>query len=118
MLADLEDQPEIKSVMGLANIEAMDGYKLTDSLSPREFSEMVGLDYEVVQMLYSLYAVEHNQLGVLISGLDEFKIPMFDLFMYLKDQMQQYLRQISQKMDDVGRYCERVMRWMDEYNEI
>ena len=84
---ELNAMPEVDSVTGLSAIEAIDGHMLTDSLTPREFSEMIELDYEVVQMLYSLYAVEHNQLGVLISGLDEFKIPMFDLFMYLKEQM-------------------------------
>ena len=77
----------MESVTGLSAIEAMDGYALTDALTPREFSEMIGLDYEVVQMLYSVYAVEHDQLGAIISGLDDFRIPMFDLFMYLKAMM-------------------------------
>ena len=84
---ELSGLPAVESVTGLSAIEAMEGYTLTDALTPRDFSEMVGLDYEVVQMLYSVYAVEHDQLGAIISGLEDFRIPMFDLFMFLKDMM-------------------------------
>ncbi len=87
ILQRLETYPEVKSTMGLSNIEAMDGYMLTDSLTPRQLSELMGLDYEVVQVLYSAYAMEHNQYGELISGIDEYGVPMFDMFIYLKDEL-------------------------------
>ena len=79
--------PAVENVSGLSSIEAMEGTSLTDALTPRDFAEMLGLDYEVVEMLYTIYAVENDQLGAVISGVDEFRIPMFDLFMYLKDLM-------------------------------
>lgn len=88
ILAELEQCPEVKSAMGLANIEAMNGYVLTDALTPREFSELIGLDYEVAQLLYSAYAMEYNQYGEIISGLEDYAIPMFDMFLYLKDQLE------------------------------
>lgn len=90
ILEELNSKPEVKSTMGLSGIEAMEGYKLTDSLNPRELSELIGLDYEVVQLLYTVYATEHNQYGQIISGLDEYKIPLFDMFIYLKDQLKAY----------------------------
>ncbi|MCI9651361.1 MAG: MMPL family transporter, partial [Lachnospiraceae bacterium] len=40
LLRELERLPEVDSCMGLANIEAMDGYVLTAQLSPREFAEL------------------------------------------------------------------------------
>ena len=86
----LETLPEVESVMGLAAIEAMDGYTLTESLNPREFSEMIGLDYEVVQMLYGLYAVEQNQYGAVLNGMEDYEIPMFDLFMFMKEQLESH----------------------------
>ena len=88
ILEELESRPEVKSTMGLSGIEAMDGYKLTDALNPREMSELIGLDYEVVQLLYTAYATEHNQYGKIISGMDEYGIPLFDMFIYLKDQLE------------------------------
>ena len=87
ILEELEACPEVKHTMGLSGIEAMDGYTLTESLNPRELSELMGMDYEVVQMLYALYAAEHSQYGEIIGGLDEYAVPLFDMFIYLKDQM-------------------------------
>ncbi len=87
VLEELNARPEVKSTMGLSGIEAIGGYTLTEALSPRELSEMIGLDYEVVQLLYSVYAAEHDEYGQILAGLDEYEIPMFDMFLYLKDQL-------------------------------
>ena len=88
ILDELSSCSEVKSTMGLSGIEAMDGYKLTDALNPRELSELIGLDYEVVQLLYTAYASEHNQYGQILGGLDEYEIPLFDMFIYLKEQLE------------------------------
>lgn len=90
LLKDLEACPEVKSTMGLSGIEAMDGYTLTDALNPREFSELVGMDYEVIQLLYSIYAAEDAQYGAILSGIEEYEVPLFDMFLFLKDQMQSH----------------------------
>ena len=49
LLKDLDSCAEVKSTQGLANIDAMDGYKLADALTPRQMSELAGLDYEVAE---------------------------------------------------------------------
>ena len=90
VLEELNACPEVKSTMGLSGIEAMNGYKLTDALNPRELSELMGMDYEVVQMLYALYATEHTQYGQILTGLDEYEVPLFDMFIFLKDQLSAY----------------------------
>ncbi len=87
ILQELETMPEVKSTMGLSGIEAMDGYTLTDSLTPRQLSELIGMDYEVMQLLYSAYAAEHNELGQILSGMEDYSIPLFDMFLFLKEQM-------------------------------
>ena len=89
VLEELECCPEVKSTMGLSGMEAMDGYKLTDALNPRQLSELANIDYEVVQLLYAGYAVEQSQYGQLLSGLDEYKIPLFDMFIFLKEQLEE-----------------------------
>ena len=90
ILAELSDCPQVKTTMGLSGMEAMDGYKLTDSLSPRELSELIGLDYEVVEVLYAAYASQQNEYGQILTGLDRYKIPLFDMFIFLKDQLKAY----------------------------
>ncbi len=87
ILAELNTRSEVKSTLGLSGIEAMDGYMLTDSLTPRELSELMDMDYEVMLLLYSAYAAEHEQYGQIISGMEEYRIPLFDIFMYIKDQL-------------------------------
>ncbi len=100
ILDELNECPEVKSTMGLASFEIMDGYRLTDAITPRQMSELIGLDYEVVQVLYSGYAVEHDQYGEIISGLAEYKVPLFDMIIFLKDQME--ARNISLDTGSIG----------------
>ena len=87
VLEDLNECPEVKGTMGLAGIEALDGYKLTDKLAPREMAELIGMDYEIVELLYAAYAEDQGQIGAILMGLEEYEIPLFDMFIFLKDQL-------------------------------
>lgn len=88
ILAELDVLPEVKRTMGLANIEAIGGYCLGDSLNPRQFSELIGLDYEVAQVLFTLYAAQYSEYGEILTGVNEYEVPLFDMFMFLKDQLE------------------------------
>ena len=105
ILQELEQQDEVISTMGLSGMEAIDGYRLTDALSPRELSELLDMDYEVTQLLYTAYAAEYDQFGTILSGVENYEIPLFDLLLYLKDQMHTYNISLSgqeqQAIDDL-----------------
>ena len=77
---------EVNSCMGLANIEAMDGYMLTQQLTPRQFSEMIDMDVEVADLLYSAYALDQSNYGALVSGVSDYKVPLIDMFLFIYDQ--------------------------------
>ncbi|MCI8800243.1 MAG: MMPL family transporter [Lachnospiraceae bacterium] len=85
-LRALERMPEVNSCMGLANIEAMDGYILTQQLSPREFAELIDMDIEVADLFYSAYAVDNSNFGAILGGLNEYKVPLIDMFLFIYDQ--------------------------------
>lgn len=85
-LKALERMEEVDSAMGLANIEAMEGYVLTENLSPRDFAEWIDLDVEIAEVLYSAYAVDHSEYGALISGINEYEVPLIDMFLFIFDQ--------------------------------
>ena len=87
ILQQLDACPEVKSTQGLANIEAQDGYMLADAVTPRQFSELAGVDYEVAEALYAAYAVDQNQYGSVLSGIGDYKVPLFDIFMFLQKEM-------------------------------
>jgi predicted RND superfamily exporter protein len=83
ILAELETCEGVKSSMGLANTELTDGIMLTDAMNPRELSEALDIDYDLVEMLYTLYAMEDGQIGKLVS-MDTYRVPVFDLLCYVK----------------------------------
>ena len=87
MLRELESYDEVDYTMGLANVEAMDGYKLADELTPRQFSELADLDYEVAQMLYAAYAADQGDYGRLAGNITTYKVPLVDMFLFVCDQM-------------------------------
>lgn len=107
LLKELEECPEVKSAMGLANIEAMDGYMLTDRLSPRQFSELLNLDYEVAELIYAAYAVNDADYAKAVNGLSAYKVPLIDMFLFLYQEVEEgYVTlepELQKQLDDAYR---------------
>lgn len=87
LLSELEQFDEVDSAMGIANVEAMDGYTLADTLTPRDFAEMTGLDYEVAQVVYGAYAAQQEEYGQILGNLDTYQVPLIDIFLFVCDQV-------------------------------
>lgn len=87
ILKALSQYEEVESTLGLSSVEAMDGYVLTDALTPRQFAELTDLDYEVAKLLYSAYAVNNESYGEIVSGLDNTKVPLIDMFLFLHEEL-------------------------------
>ena len=88
LLRELDRMKETDTVLGLVNVEAMDGYVLTDKLTPRQFAELTDLDIEAARVLYSAYAINDENYGRIVSGIDQYGVPLVDMFMFVYDQMQ------------------------------
>lgn len=90
LLAAVEAMAEVDSVTGLANIEIQDeDYVLTDQLTPRQFSELVDMDIEVVRLLYTAYAADQEAYGRIINNIDNYSIPILDMFLFLYDRVEE-----------------------------
>ena len=87
LLAELEARDEVSSTMGLANTVAMDGYTLADSLTPRQFSELAGLDYELAGVVYTAYAAANEDYGSIIGDISTYKVPLIDMFLFVVEQI-------------------------------
>ncbi len=87
LLTMLNNYDEVESAVGLSNTEAIGGYMLTDSLTPRQFSELVDLDFELAQILYSAYAVNDEDYGKVISGISYYSVPLIDMYQFLYDEV-------------------------------
>lgn len=124
LLADLDACDEVKSTLGLANTEAMDGYMLTDSLTPREFSELVGLDYEVAQLLYSAYAINQENYGEVINSSSKYSVPLIDMFEFLLDEIDKgYVTlegDLKDQMDDLSGQLDKALLQLktDDYSRL
>ncbi len=89
LIGALEDCQEVDHVQGLANIEAMNGYSLAEGLTPRQFSELIDMDYEVVELIYTAYAVKDEDYAKAVNGLSSYSVPLIDMFMFLYDEVQE-----------------------------
>lgn len=105
LLDELESYEQVDYALGLANVEAVDGYVLTDKLTPRQFSELTDLDIEVGRLLYTAYAAEQENYGQIITDMDNYGVPLIDMFQFLYDRVEdgyvQLDTEVRQGLDDL-----------------
>ena len=85
MLDEIAELDHVTSVLGIASVEVMDGYRLGDKLTIGEFSELAGLDDTSASALFVYYAARHADYDQVQSNMREYKIPLIDLFLFLYD---------------------------------
>lgn len=109
LLSRLEGFDEVETVVGLSNIEAMGGYTLTDEITPRQFAELVDLDYEIAQLLYSAYSINDEDYGKVISGIGNYGVPFIDMFEFLYNQvLQGYVSIDDDMMNELDSYYHQL----------
>ena len=100
VLKKLENLDYVNSVLGLANVSINDDYILTDKLNPRQFAELTDLDVEIVQVLYTAYAYNEEQYGPVFTGIDDYEVPIIDMFLFLYDQYQEGYVTLDKDLDE------------------
>lgn len=124
LIKALESREEVDSVMGLANIEALGGYTLTDRLTPRQFSELIDLDYEVAELVYAAYAVDDEDYAKAINGLSDYSVPLIDMFMFVYEEVNEgYVSldaDVMDKLEDAHTQMEFAKKQLagEEYSRI
>lgn len=101
LLGELAELDVVNSAMGLANVEAMDGYVLTEKLTAREFSELIDMDVEVAQLLYSAYAVNGSDFGAILEGVNSYEIPLLDMFLFVFEQKERGNITLEGELEDM-----------------
>lgn len=99
-LRKIENLDYVSSALGLANQKINDDYYLTDKITSRQFAELTNLDVEVVNVLYSAYAYNQEQYGPMVTGIEDYEIPIIDMFLFLYDQYQQGYVSLDGEMDE------------------
>lgn len=99
VLKELDQLDYVNTVLGLANVEIDEDHVLTDKLAPRAFSELTDLDVEVVRLLYMAYAYDQGQNGPIFTGIDEYSVPLIDMFLFLYEQYEEGYVTLDAEMD-------------------
>lgn len=100
VLNRLEQLPYVTSALGLANQKISDDYVLTDKITPRQFAEFTDMDVEIIQVLYSAYAYSQEQYGPVVTGIDDYQVPIIDMFLFVYEQYQEGYVTLDADMDE------------------
>lgn len=100
LVREIEKLSKTVKVTALANVEAAEGYTLTQSVTPRQFSEIADIDYEAAQILFSGYAMQQEAYGQIITNLGNYGVPLIDIFTYLNEKRSEVNIRLSQETED------------------
>lgn len=89
LAAELRTYPQVDSILSMTSIDAADGYKLTDALTPRQFSELSDIDVGIVRTLYMAYGVNSEDYGKIVADVDSYTVPLVDMVEYLYARSQE-----------------------------
>ena len=89
IIEEISDFDEIKSCVGLANIEVEEGHVLTDSYNARMLSELLDIKMQEAALLYRAYGIEHEEYQAIVGNIGDYYVPLVDMFLYLFDKMDQ-----------------------------
>ncbi len=107
LIDDLLMNGHVTSVTGLANTEALNGYTLTEKLTPRQFSELLNIDYEIAELIYAAYAVDDEDYAKAVNGLANYRVPLIDMFMFVYREVEEgYVTlsdELMEKLQDANR---------------
>ena len=107
ILKRLEAMDEVDTALGLANVEVSDDgkYILVDRLSPREFSEVAGVDLDLVRALYQFYAIDKEQYSAFMKNLEDYRVSIIDMIDFIYNQKEkgglEFDDDLSEEIDDL-----------------
>ena len=83
MLDEMSSLDHVTEVVGLACVDAIDGYRLGDKLTIDEFSELADLDKISASALFAYYGARNSDYSMVEEDLHNYKVPLVDLFEFL-----------------------------------
>ena len=100
IVSEIKELRHTVSVTGLSDIDAIGDYKLLDEVTPRQFAELLDIDIEIAELAYGSYALEHNEYGRAVTGMDSYRIALLDIFDYLLESKDSVTLNLDQETQD------------------
>ncbi len=105
LLREAAELPEIRTALGLANIEIGDDHVLTDSFTPRMFAELMDIPIEEARLLFQAYGLQNEEYQAIFNAAETYEVPLVDLFLFLFDLTDRGVVTLSEEqqeeMDDL-----------------
>lgn len=80
VLDTVESEEMISSALGIANIEISDGYYLSDTVTYRDFSEMLELDESIALNAMRLYALHNGDYWAIVGDkMDDYGVTIIEM---------------------------------------
>ncbi len=124
LVRDIEELPKTAKVTALANVEATDGYYLTQAVTPRQFSEIADIDYEVAEVLFSGYAMQEGEYGQIATNLGNYRVALLDIFTYLNEKRGEFSLSLPEetveRLDDLEQQLDDARKQLmsDDWSRI
>ena len=124
LLAELQEYPEVKSVLGLASAEAVDGFCLGDSVNAKQFSSIAGTDMTTAEALFAYYGASHSDYNAVSNDLTGYSVPLVDLFLFMHDEAEKGTFELSEEQTQMINglydklYTARLQLQSDKYSRI
>lgn len=102
ILSKLETIERVDFALGLSNVEVDSelGFVLTDSLTPRQLSEVADVDIDLVRLLYRAYAVDKGEYAAFMGSIDDYKIPIISTVTFLYEQKENGALNLEDDLSD------------------
>ncbi len=76
-----------------------------DKLGPRDFSEVAGVDLDLVRVLYQFYAFDKEQYSAFMKNLDDYRVSIIDMIDFIYQQKEkggiEFDEEMSDEIDDL-----------------
>lgn len=124
LVRDVEELSKTVKVTALANVEATDGYYLTQAVTPRQFSEIADVDYEAAEILFSGYAMQEGEYGQIATNLGNYRVALLDIFTYLNEKRDEVSialpEETEERLDELEEQLEDARKQLmsDEWSRI
>ena len=99
LLEDVSKLKNVKSALGLANVEFAPGMRVTDSFTPEQLAGLLNVDAESAGYIFTGYALEKGDYAA-IANIAEYKAPLIDIAVFLFGNIDEGLISLDAKQSE------------------
>ena len=96
VINEVEALDKVRTTTALGAIEIEEGKMLTDLYKPRDFAELVDMDIEMINMMYTLYGLANEQYQPIFGEVQDYAVPLLDMFEFMFEKIDQGMVELEE----------------------